>query len=334
MIEEYNTQQEILNRIEELITQEDCKESDMYVITKEDDDLNLLRAKTDVIVQDEKSGWLDRFMGIVSGKQKVKDAFEKMNLTEEERNRYYDDLDTGKYLLYVDENYCQLNYPQRNVEYIAETAPLVAGTKIDHSFDYDRYNTEYETQISDPNISEEKRIELREEKLKVDKHRVLAGEVTVDKYIIENDQTIDVPVSHEEIYIERRPVSRSENLGSIIADLKDGEVVRIPLMEEKVDVTKTSAVREEIVIGKRRIDSVETIHDTVKSEQIRINDPTNTIRDTQYVSKEDQNIVDKAKDTLRSKKNDEKTAFVDDETVIEGCGCDAVHQENDTTINK
>lgn len=322
MIEEYNTQEEILNRIEELTAQDECQESDMYVITKQDDDLSLLRAKTDVIVEDKKVGWLDRFMGVVSGKQKVKDAFEKMNLTEEERTLYYNDLENGKYLLYVDEDYCQINYPERHSEYVSETAPIVAGKKIDDSFDYDKYNTEYETHLSDPDLSDEKKIELREEKLRVDKHRVLAGEVTVDKYIVENDQTIDVPVSREEIYIERRPVSRSENLGDIIADLKDGEVVKIPLMEEKVDVTKTNVVREEIVIGKRRVDSVETIHDTVKSEQIRINDPTNTISDKQYDTKDDRSIFDKAKDALTGNNNAEKKSLVSDDTVVENCDCD------------
>lgn len=180
MIEEYDSQTEILDRIEQLKASHDCMESDMYVITKHNDDLSLLRAKTDVIVESEKRGWFDRFMGIVSGKQKVKDAFDKMDLTDDEKIRYYNDLENGKYLLYIDTNYCQLYYPEQNSIYITEAAPIIAGKKIDDSFDYDAYNSYCELKINDPNYSEENKSQLRKEKSIVDNYRVLTCDCETD----------------------------------------------------------------------------------------------------------------------------------------------------------
>ncbi len=49
------------------------------------------------------------------------------------------------------------------------------------------------------------RIQLREERLAVDKQRVASGEVRVGKRVVTEQQSVDVPVFREELYIERRP---------------------------------------------------------------------------------------------------------------------------------
>jgi uncharacterized protein (TIGR02271 family) len=110
------------------------------------------------------------------------------------------------------------------------------------------------------------RIELREEELRATKEPVKAGEVRVRKEVIEKEKSIDVPVTREEVVIERQPVSGRPVTG----DIKEGEEIRIPLTEEEVRVEKWPVVKEEISVGKRKVQGTETVRDTVRREEARI----------------------------------------------------------------
>ena len=108
------------------------------------------------------------------------------------------------------------------------------------------------------------RLELREEELDVDIREVEAGEVRLRKEVVTEQRTIDVPVSREEVVIERRPGS-----GRAASDqtLDDTGEIRVPLMQEEIDVQKRPVVREEISVGKRRVQENRTISDTVRHEE-------------------------------------------------------------------
>jgi uncharacterized protein (TIGR02271 family) len=110
------------------------------------------------------------------------------------------------------------------------------------------------------------RLELREEQLDVDTHRRQAGEVRVRKEVQTEQRSIDVPVTREEVVIERHPVHGREATGQPTGE----EEVRIPLMEEEVDVQKRPVVREEISVGKRPVEETRTVSDTVRREEARI----------------------------------------------------------------
>lgn len=51
-------------------------------------------------------------------------------------------------------------------------------------------------------------IERREERLTVDKETEQIGSVRVGKRVVEETQSVDVPVKREELVIERRSVDR------------------------------------------------------------------------------------------------------------------------------
>ena len=116
------------------------------------------------------------------------------------------------------------------------------------------------------------RLELREEELDIDKRQVQAGEVRIRKEVVTEQRNIEVPVSREEVVIERRPADRETAAGRI----EDSEEIRIPLMEEEVDVKKHTRVREELEVGKRRIDETRTVSDTVRHEEARIDSEGDT----------------------------------------------------------
>jgi uncharacterized protein (TIGR02271 family) len=107
-------------------------------------------------------------------------------------------------------------------------------------------------------------IELREEELRAEKHRVEAGEVRLRKEVVKENKTIEVPVTHEEVVVEKRSVGgRRPAEGEIGED----DEISIPVMEEEVRVEKTPVVREEVSLKKRQVQDTERVSETVKREE-------------------------------------------------------------------
>jgi uncharacterized protein (TIGR02271 family) len=89
------------------------------------------------------------------------------------------------------------------------------------------------------------RLELLKEVLRVNKQRVQTGEVTLRKEVITETQTVEVPLMHEELVIERRPVTNPQ---AVTGEIGSGEEIRVQLSEERVTVEKQPVVREEVII--------------------------------------------------------------------------------------
>jgi|GEM_PF-1164799 len=107
---------------------------------------------------------------------------------------------------------------------------------------------------------------LREEELDVSKHSVPTGEVALHKDIVEETQTITVPVAHEEVVVERRAIA------AVPSDEPVGEeeTIRIPVSEERVDVDKNTIVTGEVALHKRVVQDTEQVTDTVRKERARV----------------------------------------------------------------
>ncbi|WP_053367352.1 YsnF/AvaK domain-containing protein [Bacillus sp. FJAT-27245] len=114
---------------------------------------------------------------------------------------------------------------------------------------------------------DERTLKLREEQLDVQKERVQTGEVKVHKDVVEERESINVPVSREEVYVERREV---DGYNAEAGEIGDDETIRVPIVEEKVEVTKRPVVTEELVIGKKEVQSTERVVENVKREEAHI----------------------------------------------------------------
>jgi uncharacterized protein (TIGR02271 family) len=87
-----------------------------------------------------------------------------------------------------------------------------------------------------------------EEEVRVARKLVETGRVRVSKKVTEQEETVDVPLKHEEVQVERVP--------------RNVEVTgRIPQMRQKGDTTIIPILREEVVVQKRLI-LVEELHVT------------------------------------------------------------------------
>jgi uncharacterized protein (TIGR02271 family) len=110
-------------------------------------------------------------------------------------------------------------------------------------------------------------IKLRAEQLQANKSWAQAGEINIAKNVVSEQQTIDVPVTHEEVYVERRPGSGQVSDTPIGED----ETIRVPVREEQVDVTKQTVETGEVVVGKRSVTETEEFTDTVRHEEVQVN---------------------------------------------------------------
>ncbi|MFN7253296.1 MAG: YsnF/AvaK domain-containing protein [Anaerobacillus sp.] len=95
------------------------------------------------------------------------------------------------------------------------------------------------------------KIMLQKELLGISKKRVKTGEVKIHKEVVQDKKTITVPIKREEMVIEAG---------------MDQEI-RIPLKEEKVEVSKHPVRLAEVSITKRQIEEMEQVKAILKEEQ-------------------------------------------------------------------
>ena len=138
-------------------------------------------------------------------------------------------------------------------------------------------------------------IEVREEDLNVGTREVDRGSVRVDKHVVEEQRSVDVPVTEEEIHVTRRSVDR-EASGLEFEE----STFEVPLRGEEVDVSKTARVVEEIDIDKTARERTEHVTDTVRREEVEISGDGINIEDDGFTStnRDERGLLDKAKDAL------------------------------------
>ena len=111
-------------------------------------------------------------------------------------------------------------------------------------------------------------MKLREERLRANKQTVEAGEVGVSKDVVTEQRTMDVPVTHEEVTVERHPVEGRPAAEPIGAD--DDREIRVPVREERVNAEKEAEVYEEVDVHKRQVTEQQRVSGTVRREEAHI----------------------------------------------------------------
>ena len=152
-------------------------------------------------------------------------------------------------------------------------------------------------------------VPIREERLQVNKQVVQTGEVIIHKRVITENKTFTIPVTREEVTIERVPsqqdrsdgaantvttnpgmvgnITRSDThtatdaTASNVVDggemLNNGGTIRILVREEQVMLNKQTVVVEEIVVHKQQVQETQQISDTVKHEEVHVEHTGNII---------------------------------------------------------
>ncbi|UWZ86019.1 YsnF/AvaK domain-containing protein [Occallatibacter riparius] len=130
---------------------------------------------------------------------------------------------------------------------------------------------------SDLDTRTPRRIQLYGEVLRVHRDRVQRGEARIRKETVTETQNVEVPVTREELVVERVPVSGSQPAtGATFGS--DSEEIRVPLTEEVARVEKEPVVREQVEIGKREITNTENRQETVRREELRVDEDKDRLR--------------------------------------------------------
>ncbi len=112
------------------------------------------------------------------------------------------------------------------------------------------------------------RVPVAEEELVPEKHERQAGEVRVRKDVVTEHKQIDVPVTREEVHVERVPVQGGDARGAEARFEKDE--VRVPVKEEEVEIRKRPVVREEVRVSKTARREERRAEGDVRREDVKI----------------------------------------------------------------
>ena len=115
-----------------------------------------------------------------------------------------------------------------------------------------------------------------EEHLTAGTEQVETGKARLRKYVVTETQQVEVPVSREEVTLEREPITES-NRGAAYSggDITEEEHEVTLKAERPVVSTETEAV-ERVRLGKETVADTETVSGQVRKEQVELDDPTGT----------------------------------------------------------
>ena len=171
----------------------------------------------------------------------------------------------------------QYSYKEQNEKdrqaFVADSVPEEERMEIaNHETAYDAPNT----------------LELLEERLTVNKDRIVAGLVKVGKHVVTEERNVEVELEEEHAHIERTNVDRptDRRIGDNL-DLDSGnQTIEVELEADRARVNKETYVAEEVSVGKTTEHHTETLVETIQREELDVD------RDGNVVDREG-NIVDR-----------------------------------------
>jgi uncharacterized protein (TIGR02271 family) len=150
-------------------------------------------------------------------------------------------------------------------------------TGNEYSSSYKNMDVTAEEEQDKSNVSQDTaaRVPVMEERLNVSKEES-TEDATVIKEPVTETKTIEIPVTHEEITIEKRP-PRDRKYTSISSEnpVESKTEIKIPLKKEEVEVIKQPYVKEEVVVKKNPVTKTQQATEQVRSEKVNIADDKN-----------------------------------------------------------
>jgi uncharacterized protein (TIGR02271 family) len=116
---------------------------------------------------------------------------------------------------------------------------------------------------------DELRVQRSEEELRAGTREREAGQLKVRKRVRTDREQIEVPTRHEEVSVVRVPVEGE----ATEAEIGDDEV-SVPVTEEEVVVEKRPVAKEEVRIRKDVVSDTETVEEDVRREEVEVEDET------------------------------------------------------------
>ena len=109
-------------------------------------------------------------------------------------------------------------------------------------------------------------LSLSEESLAVGKRLVNQGGTRIRRYVVERPAEADVTLRSETVQVERRPVTGAALDAGDFSD----KTIEMTASGEEAVIGKTSRVVEEVALHKEASERTETVHDTVRRQEVEV----------------------------------------------------------------
>ncbi len=110
-----------------------------------------------------------------------------------------------------------------------------------------------------------------EEQLHVGTEKVQAGTARLRKFVVTEQQTVSVPVSHDEVHVVREPIQPGDKLdGATIGE----DSIEVPLTAERAVVNKEVVGVEKVKLDTTTVTEQQQVTEGVRKEQIEVDGDT------------------------------------------------------------
>jgi uncharacterized protein (TIGR02271 family) len=140
----------------------------------------------------------------------------------------------------------------------------------DRNDDLDRREDRLEDETRRDMAGREERITLSEEQLAVGKRERAAGAVEVEKHVETRHVRENVPVTRDEVTVERRPLNGDEALRADGAFQE--EHISVPLTKEEVVAEKRAVGAEELVVRKQPVVDHQVVEADLRRERAEVHE--------------------------------------------------------------
>jgi uncharacterized protein (TIGR02271 family) len=118
-----------------------------------------------------------------------------------------------------------------------------------------------------------------EEQLHVGTEKVESGRARLRKHVVTENQTVTVPVSHEEVRLEREPITDANADAAYDGPAISEEEHEVVLTEERVIVDKEAVPVERVSLGTETVTEQQQVNEQVRKEEIELEGDGSSTRD-------------------------------------------------------
>ena len=123
---------------------------------------------------------------------------------------------------------------------------------------------------ADGAVADDDAMTRSEERLKVGTRTVQTGRARLRKYIVTEQQHLTVPVTHEEVHVEREPITEADLGDSERGVELSEEQAEIVLHEERIVIEKETVPVERVRLEKDVVTEDREVTEDVRSERIEV----------------------------------------------------------------
>lgn len=120
-----------------------------------------------------------------------------------------------------------------------------------------------------------RRLQLREEQLRIETRPEHVGTVSVGTRLVEHVETLTEPVREERVIVERLPGDGRVLIDG--AELRGGESIDVMILKERVEVAKDMFVIEEVTVRKEIVEHEQQVEETLRKEELDIQETGNLV---------------------------------------------------------